>query len=87
MQTTKNTPSHNVYVLPPRDGDQKWILAGAGWQNRDGSVNLTLKTDVPRGTRLQLRVRKARSEDAPAADGAAAAGDQEAPANPALMAF
>ncbi len=57
---SKKTPTHNVRLLPESDAqDQSWPFVGAAWQNRDGSFNIILNQELPKGARIQIRKRKA----------------------------
>ena len=56
----KQTPTHVLYLLPD-NLDDKWEPVGPGWVNRDGSINLIVKSPLPEGARVQLRKRKATS--------------------------
>lgn len=57
----KMQPTHTLYVLPDAGAkDGKWLQAGAAWLNRDGSINAILNQAVEKGTRVQLRKRKAK---------------------------
>lgn len=63
MSTTENTnqPTHTVFFAEQRGKDQKpfWHRIGAAWENKDGSLNISLNlipTDFKAGT-LQVRVK------------------------------
>ena len=59
-QSKSNSPTHNLYILPQKDAPEgtKWTAAGAGWKNKDGSVNVIANAAIPQGTKLQLRLSK-----------------------------
>ncbi len=57
--TNKKLPSHSIWLIPDNG---RWIEVGAGWTNRDGSVNVTFTKDVAKGARLQLRQRRHSAE-------------------------
>jgi len=50
-------PSHNIQRIVE---DGKWPFIGAVWQNKDGSLNVVLDDDLPKGAKLHIRPRKAR---------------------------
>ena len=60
MNQKKNSPSHNVFLLPDEQDqrDGLWPFVGAAWKNKDGSFNVALSENVLKGRRLQLRKRK-----------------------------
>jgi len=63
MEKTKKQPTHTLYILPTTAApDESWIAAGAGWINKDGSVNVVVNRELTAGTRVQLRVSRVRSE-------------------------
>lgn len=60
------TPDFNVYTVVEREGQEKayWMRIGAGWENRDGSINVSLDA-LPVNGRLNLRTPDESGEDAP----------------------
>ncbi len=56
--TSKNMPTHNVYVIEGEGQDAYWTKVGAAWKHNDGDgFNISL-TAVPLNGRLVLRTRK-----------------------------
>ncbi len=56
----KRTPKYRVFAIRERgEGDDKknfWIEIGAAWENKDGSLNLSLfLTPTDPNTTIQLR--------------------------------
>jgi hypothetical protein len=55
METSSAMPQKAVYSIIERENDHNiWIRVGAGWINRDGSINIRLDA-LPLGNRLQIR--------------------------------
>ncbi len=60
-QKASKTPTHTVRLLPAQNSQSKetWPFVGAAWENRDGSFNIVLNTQLPEGARVQIKKRKA----------------------------
>lgn len=56
-------PTHNVRLIPSTPGET-WPFVGAAWENRDGSLSIILDEDLPKGSKVQIRRRKAPSVEA-----------------------
>ena len=55
MDTNSSAPRKIVYSIIERENDHNiWVKIGAGWINRDGSLNLRLDA-LPLSDRLQIR--------------------------------
>jgi hypothetical protein len=55
MDNNANAPRKIVYSIIERENDHNiWVKVGAGWINRDGSINIRLDA-LPLSDRLQLR--------------------------------
>lgn len=63
-QKTSKTPTHTVRLLPASNAEntKTWPFVGAAWENRDGSFNIILNTQLPEGARVQIKKRKAVAE-------------------------
>ena len=68
---SNRTPDFEAYTVVEREGQERgfWLRIGAGWENRDGSINVVLNA-LPLNGRLNLRA---------AADESAAETAQEHP--------
>ena len=78
----KQAPTHVLYLLPD-NLDDKWEPVGPGWVNRDGSINLVVKSPLPEGARVQLRRRKPKATSATATPAASTTTAPVAPASDA----
>ena len=53
---SNRTPDFEAYTVIEREGQERgyWLRIGAGWENRDGSINVVLNA-LPVNGRLNLR--------------------------------
>lgn len=54
METTNNSGMKTVYTIVTREGKSYWVRCGAGFPNKDGSLNVKLDSLPTNGT-LQVR--------------------------------
>jgi hypothetical protein len=61
MATQSNRPTHNVFTVTKKDGEEKgdWFEIGAAWPHQDGKgFNIVFKALPMPGADVVMRVRK-----------------------------